>query len=431
MLLETLQVTACNPLLRTPLALIVDDSCPVINLTYFWINQRQAWKAKLRPHEGFKESDGDPAKMHLVPETIPADFAVKWGDWCAEEGVKGKFSMVPYPAGVARIDQGFPGYPRQEFDAWMNAYRNNIWPNFDLTCEMLTHTHVVDLQTWQFTNAWEQTEWVNPPVELLTDYIAAAMQICRDAGFPCEGVTSPGAFASKQEAAYARATLDAALRVNNDPRPFYFLHVYDPPERWPEVPIWYADKAKGVAIASIVSCTHDWFGGWTGYDAGDPDLFITEDLQGGRLPPILERELPCIPVGHWPGFYYGGEEVGFNVLKEVKRRLDRYDPDKTKTLWMKTSEIGHYWMARQLSDMTVTGGEGGQRQIEINTQFPTANFTLQLNVPCTRVQVNGADLTSVQTRQAFQEGTFLREGQSTALAFALPTGRTSLTVTLA
>jgi len=428
---ETLQITVGNPLLRTPLALIVDDSCPVINLTYYWINQRQAWKAKFQPTGGFKASDGDPAQMHRVPKTIPADFAVKWGEWCGAEGVKGKFSMVPYPAGIGRVDQGFPDFPQQDFTAWMKAYREAILPNFDLTCEMLTHTHVVDLKTWQFTDVWEQYEWVDPPVEPLTDYIAAAMTLCRDAGFPCAGVTSPGAFGVRQEAAYARATLDAALRVNQDPQPFYFLHVYDPPEQWPDVPIWYADKEQGTAIASIISCTHDWFGSWTGYDPGDPDLFITEDLQGGRLPLILERELPCIPVGHWPGFYYGGEEVGFNVLKEVKRRLDRYDPDKTKTIWLKTSEIGHYWMARQLSDISTTPLDDGAWQVQVDTKFPTANFTLQFEVACNRVQVNGQDLRQVYTRRDLQEGSFLVEGQRTVAAFALPTGTTNLHLTAA
>ena len=46
-----------------------------------------------------------------------------------------------------------------------------IWKSFDLTPEMLTHTRVVDLKTWQLTEQWEQSEWVDPPVELLTDYI--------------------------------------------------------------------------------------------------------------------------------------------------------------------------------------------------------------------------------------------------------------------
>lgn len=424
--MQNLTVKVENPLLRTPLALIVDDSCPVINLTYYWINQRQAWKAKFQPEVGFKASDGDPRQMHKVPPTIPADFAKKWGEWCGEQGVKGKFSLVPYPAGVARIDQGFADYPRQEFSDWMDVYRNVLWKNFDLTCEMLTHTHVVDLKTWQFTDAWEQYEWVNPPVEPLTDYIATAMQICRDAGFPCEGVTSPGTFGSQQEAAYARATLDAALRVNGDKRPFYFLHVADPPEQWPDVPIWHADQASGRAIASIIGCTHDWFGSWTGYDAGNADLFIGEDLQSGRLPQVLERALPCVLVGHWPGFYFGGEEVGFDVLKEVKRRLDRYDPDKTKTLWMKTSEIGHYWMARQLSEITTNDLGEGKWQIRIETQFPTRNFTLQVGAKCQRVQVNGVALREVFVRRDLVEGTFLCEGNESIITFKLVCGITQL-----
>jgi hypothetical protein len=429
--MHDLHVTVANPLLRTPLALIVDDSCPVINLTYDWIRQRQAWKARFRPHEGFKASDGDPAQLHRVPRTIPADFAVRWGEWCGEQGVKGKFSLVPYPAGVARVDQGLPGFSPVEFAAWMRAYREIICPNFDLTCEMLTHTHVVDLATWQLTDAWEQYEWVDPPVEPLTDYIATAMTLVRDAGLPCEGVTSPGAFGSRQEAAYAQATLAAAQRVFGNNRPFYFLHVYDPPHQWPDVPIWYADKERGVAIASIIGCTHDWFGNWTGYDAGDPDRSITADLQGGVLPPVLERELPCVLVGHWPGFYFGGEEVGFAVLKEVKRRLDAYDPTGERTRWMKTSAIGHYWMARQLSDMAVQPLGAGRWQITVTTRFPTADFTLLVDQPCAQVTVAGQPMPGVATRQALAEGAFWSDGKATAIAFALPAGQTQVEVTLA
>lgn len=423
-----MQVTVANPLLRTPLALIVDDSCPVINLTYHWIRQRQAWKARFQPQVGFRASDGDPDKLGQVPQTIPAAFAEKWSEWCGEEGVKGKFSLVPYPAGVARVDEGLAGYPRHEFDQWMRVYRDLICPNFDITCEMLTHTHVVDLATWQFTDAWEQYEWVDPPVEPLADYIATAMTLVRDAGLPCEGVTSPGAFGSKQEAAYAQATLAAAQRGFGNERPFYFLHVYDPPHAWPDVPIWYANKERGVAIASIIGCTHDWFGGWTGYDAGDSDRFITADLRGGVLPQVLERELPCVLVGHWPGFYFGGEEIGFDVLKEVKRRLDAYDPDRTKTLWMKTSAIGQYWMARRLSDLTVKSLDDGRWQVVVTTRFPTANFTLTLDRRCAQVQVNGQPLRQVHTRHQFGENTFVVEGNQTAVAFELAAGATTLSV---
>ncbi len=419
-----MKVSICNPLCRTPLALIVDDSCPVINLAYYWIKQRHEWKQRHHPGIAPEAWEGDAAKVEAMPRTIPADFAAKWGEWCGEQGVKGKFSLIPFPAGVGRIDQGFDDFSRAELENWLRVSREIIAPNFDLTPEVLTHTHVVDLKTGCLTEEWEQVEWVDPPVERLTEYIRAAMQMLKNVGISCEGVTSPGAFGKKRESAYAKAVLDAVLAVNGNARPFYFLWLKD--DEMPDVPLWHIEKERGIAIASIVSCAGDWFGGWTGCDAGDPDLFITEDLQGGRLPPVLHAERPCILTGHWPGFYFGGEEVGFDVLKEVKRRLDFFDPDGTRTLWMKTSEIGHYEMARQLSEISNEVSDAGSETIAIRTQFPTACFTVALDAKLRRVQINGRDLREVQSKRDFQNGTFYIEGRQTLVAFDLPTGRTDI-----
>ena len=424
--LKNMNITVCNPLLRTPLSLIVDDSCPVINLTYYWIQQRHEWKARHQPGVPPDRWEGDAA------QSIPADFAAEWAEWCWENGVKGKFSLIPYPAGMGRVDEGFPEFSTLEYHAWLRVYRELIWPSFDLTPEMLTHTAVVDLETFTLTEAWEQVEWVDPPVDdRLTDYIITAMEMLDNVGIPCEGVTSPGAFGKRQEAVYAKAVLTASQQVNNNPRPFYFLWLKH--DELPDVPIWYAEKENGIAIASIVSCAGDWFGGWTGYDLGDADRFITEDLQGGRLPPILEKELPCVLVGHWPGFYFNGEKLGFDVLKTVKARLNNYDPDGTKTLWMKTSEIGHYWMARELTDITVfpVGAVSNRtQQIKISTQFPTANFTLAIDAPIRHIQVNGWDLREVHSRRDFQSDTFLVEGKQTFIAFDLEVGDTVLELVL-
>ncbi len=421
-----MNVTVCNPLLRTPLSLIVDDSCPVINLTYYWIQQRHAWKARHKPNVPLGRWEGDAAQHQKMPPTIPADFAWEWAEWCWENGVKGKFSLIPYPAGVGRVDEGFPDFPTHEYQSWLRIYREIIWPNFDLTPEMLTHTAVVDLETFALTQEWEQVEWVNPPVDnRLTDYIITAMEMLNNVGIPCEGVTSPGAFGKRQEAAYTKAVLTASQEVNNDPRPFYFLWLKH--DELPDVPIWHAEKEKGIAIASIVSCAGDWFGGWTGYDLGDANQFITEDLQGGRLPSILEKELPCVLVGHWPGFYFNGEKLGFDVLKTVKTRLDNYDPDGTKTIWMKTSEIGHYWMAREFTEITVLKE---QQQINLSTQFPTANFTLAIDDSISHIQIDGGDLREVRSRRDFQRDTFLCEGKQTYVAFDLEIGETELVVTV-
>ena len=69
--------------------------------------------------------------------------------------------------------------------------------------------------------------------------------------------------------------------------------------------------------------------------------------------------------------------------------------DGTKTLWMKTSEIGHYWMARELTDITVLPVgvvSNHTQQINLSTQFPTGNFTLAIDTPIRHVHVNGWDL---------------------------------------
>jgi hypothetical protein len=138
---------------------------------------------------------------------------------------------------------------------------------------------------------------------------------------------------------------------------------------------------------------------------------------------VLKEELPCILVGHWPCFYVN-DQVGFKVLKTVKRRLDAYDPDRTKTIWLKNSEIGHYWMARQLSEVGVQGP-----LVHIRTQFPTPNFTLAFGVAAQRVQVKGSDLKRVQSCRDFRSGTFWVEGQQSFAAFDLGIGETILSVT--
>ena len=423
-----LKPEVCHPLLRTPLALIVDDSCPVINKAYYWIQARHEWRLKNQPDKPPVGWEVHYDKLGSMTNTIPAAFVEEWGNWCGEQGIKGKFSMIPFPAGVGRIDQGFPGFPERELSEWLRVARTIIHRNFDLTPELITHTRVVDLKTWQLTEAWEQFEWVDPPVDQLTDYITTAMQLLKNAGIICDGVTSPGSFGSKQESAYAHAVLDASLHVNNNARPFYFL--WARATGLPASPLWHEDKSKGQAVASVIPCTGDWFGA-TGWDTSDPDKYITEDLHGGRLPEILGKDLPTILLGHWPCFH-ANNGPGFKTLKIVKRRLDAFDPDRTRTVWMKTSEIGRYAMARQLSEVTVERANGaGRATLRVDTAFPAPDFTVAIDSAVRRVQHGEGELRQVQSRRDFRARTFLVEGNRTFLAFDLPAGKTALEVTLA
>ena len=92
-------------------------------------------------------------------------------------------------------------------------------------------------------------------------------------------------------------------------------------------------------------------------------------------------------MGHWPCFYTN-DHVGFRVLKEVKHRLDAFDPDGTKTLWMKTSEIAHYWMRAHLTDVQPSLDEARREcTVRLSTKFPADNFTLAVqDWPAQRVR---------------------------------------------
>ena len=92
---KPMNIDICNSLLRTPLSLIVDDSCPVVNLTYYWIHQRHAWKTRHQPGVLPDRWEGMPFNLQKMPPTIPADFAWEWAEWCAENGVKGKLASFP------------------------------------------------------------------------------------------------------------------------------------------------------------------------------------------------------------------------------------------------------------------------------------------------------------------------------------------------
>lgn len=417
-----------NPRLRTPLSLILDDSCPVINLTYYWIRQRHAWKARHQPGVPPDRWEGDPEKLHLVPEAIPADFARRFGEWCGEAGVRGKFSVIPYPAGLGRIDRHLPGHSDAELQEWLTVIREVIHPQFDLTPEMLTHTHVLDLRTLEPTEAWEQREWVDPvPQDLLTEYITLCFEILKNVGIAAEGVTSPGAFGKRMEDRYARAVLLAALAVTGNRLPFYFLHVVSQPGRIATCPLQFWGLRPEAGVVSVVGATGDWFGGWTGYDLGHPDRFLTEDLRGGRVAEVLAAQAPCILVGHWPGIYYGGEASGFAILKEVKRRLDRYDPTGERTCWMKTSEIARYWAARQLAWVDELPAPAGEWRARIRCPLAADDFTLRVvGVRAKLVEVAGAPLALAAGPRHLRAATYLLDGTDTVLCWNLSAGETEL-----
>src|SRR5204863_6684012 len=102
-------VKVLNPRQRVPVALIIDDSTCLVNLNRFAMpqfNTAFAGGAEVY-HRNWRE----------WPVEIPDAFVRKFGEWCAQQGVKGKYSIVPYPACVGRLDRMLPGWTQQELEA--------------------------------------------------------------------------------------------------------------------------------------------------------------------------------------------------------------------------------------------------------------------------------------------------------------------------
>jgi hypothetical protein len=414
-------VSVLNPRCRVPLSFIIDDSTCLVNLAHYAVPQF----AEVFPDRYLQD-------WRALPREIPDDFVRLFGDWCGERGIKGKYSIVPYPACVGRIDQRLPGWTRSELEKSLSLVRDLMMPNWDIHPEMVTHTFVINTKTGhpyeersaRFMENWDWSQSKN--ADELTDYLSYALRILKNAGLPCEGVTTPGGFANRARPALSQATLNACRDVFQTEIPHYFRDLYtDDRSVAPLV-----QRASGLrtndpkCVVSILGCTGDWFGGWDGLEKGTVDQFITADLNGGRLPQVIDKGEPAILVCHWPGIYFNGEHYGLHVFQEVVRRLnERYN----NTLWMKLSEIARYWAAKELTAITKT-----RQGFELDAPWSCPAYTLELpstSGPVQHQSGNGATMVLREIKSALEleSGTVCRNNGKQIVCIDLQKGKNLLT----
>ena len=421
-------VRVLNPQARVPVSLIIDDSTCLVNLAHFAIPQfaevfpdryRQDWRK--------------------LPREIPDAFVREFGEWCREHGVKGKYSVVPCPALVGWVDREMPGWTKRELAQSLSLVRDFMAVDWDLHPEMVTHTWAINTKTGrpyaERTEAFQEN-WgfsVGKSVDELTDYLAYALRILKNAGLPCEGVTTPGGFGSRVMPELSKATLESCRDVYGVSLSHYFRNLYTDDRSVAPV----VENARDLesedpqAVVSVVGCTGDWFGGWDGLEIGSADQFITADHARGRLPEVIARGEPAIMVCHWPGIYCNGMRDGFRIFQTVVERLHaRYD----HLLWMKPSEIARYEAAKQL-----TAIKRDAARILLKAPFATGRFTLELTLPQEEtvrgISLHGQDtagpanapaplvnLREVDGPLSLHEGTWCQNRDRVTVCFDLPRG---------
>lgn len=397
------------PNLRRPIALIVDDPAPCINP--LWYFQHQVNKQEAPAEE----------------RTIPLDFMQAWCEWIAEAGIRGDFTVLPYPAGLGRIDVGLEGYDRAEMHAWVDLARRYVAPQFDIHCEILTHTNALDLSTGKMLPDSEHGWSEKQDEATLTDYFAAAMRILKDAGLPNHGLTQPCTYYG-DESMYARAILGAEKRVNGRKVTHNLLHI-DSVGRSVPPRITHLDPEAGEAVVSVWAATGDYI--WGAMERDNPrsklppeaiaDFYITEDGKEGRLAELMQGSGPMILITHWQSLYSNGSRLGLQTYREVVRRIQALWSGQVA--WRKLSELTEQLLAARTVRFE---SEAVRNRVRIKVAAPFAADILTFSIPTPwplyqgpTLHLDGSVLEQVQRAEDLYAGAWLMDGSVVTVSMAI------------
>ena len=398
-----------HPNLRVPISLIVDDPAPCINPLWYFRSQ----------------VDGQSAPIY--PRTIPLSFMDSWCRWVSDSGVRGDFTILPFPAGLGHIDRKLEGFDTGELQTWLRLAREAVVPQFGIHCEILTHTNALDVKTGRLLPTSEH-EWTEKQgEEALGDYFASAMQILGEAGVPNHGLTQP-CFFRGDEARYARALLAAEARVNERRVTHNFLHMdsvspFVPPR------ITLLDEAAGEAVVSVWTGTDDEV--WNTQEPGHldqtqapeslADRLLTADGSGGRLAELRRGGGPMVFVTHWQSLYSSGSGLGLRVHQEVAKRVAALWGREVE--WCRLSDMTRRFLAARTVRWQVQM-TSGEIEMTITCPFDTDVLTLSVPTPwplyqSPRVEIGGQPAVQSPDAARLRAGGWLMRGSLVTVSLPL------------
>lgn len=416
-------VTILHPRNRVPLSFIIDDSTCLVNMGAFCMPQfKAAWPQNpiyRKPWQNW-------------PREIPDDFVREFGEFCAAQGVRGKYSIVPYPACVGWLDRELPGWSRAQLQESLKLVRELMVPRWDITPEMITHTRVIDLKTGRPLDPANSATMENsyPPEKKSADelaaYMAYALNILKNCDIPCEAITTPGGFGNKCKSELSLGVKQAVTDVFKPEIPHYFKYITEGAEsnltRLEHVEGLGTDNVS--VVANVPASTGDWFGSWDGDQPPMPEKYTNDDATAGRMVELIKKGEPAIMFGHWAGFYSNGSKKGFEACKKVITTINTAFRDQT--IWMKTSELARYQAARELTTITRSGNS-----LTLDAPFACPSFTMRIGnnaviPPKLMNQGQPVELSEAETPSLLQPQTWLKEESAVTLCFDLRKGTSTL-----
>jgi hypothetical protein len=312
-----------------PMVLIIDDPAPLINV-YWW------HVAEVQATEDPRLDSGE-----AVVREIPVDFLSRFIDVIARRGIKGKFSVLPYPAGLGAITDGWSGCDKGGLNRWLDLVRQDVTPQMDITPEILTHAKTLDLESFKLLPQNER-EWSRyQSAATMTPYISYALEILNAADLEATGVTSPWDFGIDVEGEYQVAIRDAMRQVNGRAQTWYFLHEENEKTDFRSHVTYRLGDAWQVSLCSQVS-DQLWNTMNSTETEGDyinsvADDYLSADGKSGRLAELFRAGTPIVWCTHWQSLYSNGRMTGLQALDEIGRRIDTLWGDAVK--WMKCNEL--------------------------------------------------------------------------------------------
>ncbi len=420
---QSTDISVLNPRMRVPLSFIIDDSTCLVNMGHFCMPQfAEAWP----------DRDAYKRPWKSWPREIPDAFVREFGEWCLEHGVKGKYSVVPYPACVGWLDRELPGWSRRELQASLRLVRELMLPNWDIHPEMISHTRVLDLKTARpmaeisaatMENSYPQSK---KSVDHLAAYLAYALRILKNCDLPCEGITTPGGFGGMVKNELSLAVQESVRDVYGAPLPHYFKYIANGEEstepKMEHVRGLESDDPR--VTVNVLACTGDWFGGWDGIETPEGHRYSNAEATSGRMVEVIQRGEPAIMLCHWPGMYCNGSKQGFHAFQQVITALHNRFQDQAT--WMKLSEIAQYWAAKKLTTISRDGNN-----VDLRAPFACPGFTLQMpaaenRVPQLQFGTTKQPLTEISDSRRLRPGTWVRHEAKIVACFDLPKGRSKI-----
>jgi hypothetical protein len=310
---------------RTPISLIIDDGSPVDPLFY-----------ELPGYE--------------TPFLVPAEFTQRVAETFDRFDIRGKFTVIPMPSCLGRVDQSLKRVPADHLASWLKLVQERISPRFDITPEFLTHMQAYNLKSGGYQHIYEDVWISGAPPEEIVEYFVLAFTILNNVGLPATGITSPWVSGIDVEKKYAQALAEAQWKVFSRKLTWYFLHAtsWGPPR---QCSIEYENRQRGQVVVSVPANTNDIF--WSmeqptreqrlAFIKEGIDRIVSPDGKAGRIRELIESGHPVVLVTHWQSLYTQGTGLGLEGLVALAERIQKVFGGSLE--WVSCSELARRYVA--------------------------------------------------------------------------------------